>query len=281
MTDLFDIEPILDDWFADGSDYLPDRSIEAVLGTIQRTPQRRPAMRLPWRFRTMSTTFKLAIGAAAVIAVLLGGMFLLRPSASDQGVGGPPAASASAAASPSAAPSPSVAPSPTPYSTSKFEIPIQLAIRDGWTLDADYAGGVDLTGPAEPASIMNIATMTVRGTKADDPWVPWPTDIYKWLSSRPEFRVTAPRPITVGGRPGTVIDVEVIVPRSDSSEWIRNGPVGGGNGIKSPGAGWGVHLVVIPTGNGTGMVAYTDAPAADFDGAVTTLDRLLATLQFR
>ena len=48
MTHIPDIEPILDSWLAEGTDVLPDRSVEAVLHTVERTSQR-SAWRVPWR----------------------------------------------------------------------------------------------------------------------------------------------------------------------------------------------------------------------------------------
>ena len=51
-----DIERILDGWLGEGTDVLPDRSVEAVLRTVERTSQRR-AFRVPWRFPTMSGYF--------------------------------------------------------------------------------------------------------------------------------------------------------------------------------------------------------------------------------
>ena len=274
-----DPDEIVAAWLDEGPSRLPEQTRRAISVALPTTSQRRRGWSVPWRSSTMSTNLKYAIGAVAVVAIAFGGWFFLAPAPSGVGAGPGPTPSPSPAASPSASPSPSVAPSPTSYSSSKFEVPIQLAVMDGWTLDADYAAGVDLSGPAQPASIMSIASMTVRG-KTPGTWVPWPADIHAWLSSRPEFRPTAPRPITVGGRPGSVIDVDLVVPLADTGDWVRNGPQG--INLRSVGAsGWRMHLVVVPTGSGTGIVAYTDAPPAGFDEAAASLDRLLATLEFR
>src|SRR4029077_21047269 len=85
MTSQREIDRLLDIYFDDGRDELADRVIDAALDTIDHTRQRR-AMRVPWRFPTMTMPFRLA--AAAVIgALVLGGAFLLsgggsRPSTS-------------------------------------------------------------------------------------------------------------------------------------------------------------------------------------------------------
>jgi hypothetical protein len=273
MTELFDIEPILDDWFSEGTDYLPDRSIEAVLGTIRSTSQRRHGWAVPWRSNMMQTSLKFAIGAVAVVAIAFGGWFFLRPAAS--GVG--------AAPTPSPAATPTPSPSATPFSSSVFGVPIQLTMPAGWTSAGTEPGSVDLNGPTQPASIMSIASMTVRGAKSTDPWVPWPADIHAWLAKRAEFRPAAPRSITIGGRPATVIDVAVVTPVADTGDWVNCGPSPCGINLRSAngGGGWQIHLVVVPTGAGTGIVAYIDAPTDGFDAAVASLDKLLATLEFR
>jgi hypothetical protein len=154
---------------------------------------------------------------------------------------------------------------------------------DGWTSAGTEPGSVDLNGPTQPASIMSIASMTVRGAKSTDPWVPWPADIHAWLAKRAEFRPAAPRSITIGGRPATVIDVAVVTPVADTGDWVKCGPSPCGINLRSAngGGGWQIHLVVVPTGAGTGIVAYIDAPTDGFDAAVASLDKLLATLEFR
>ncbi len=78
MTDMTDIEPILDDWFADGSDVLPDRSVDAVLAAVQQTGQR-GAWRAPWRTSPMNRFSHptLLAGAAAIVAVAIVGVFAL------------------------------------------------------------------------------------------------------------------------------------------------------------------------------------------------------------
>lgn len=243
----------------------------------------------------MSTIPKLAIGAVAVLAILLGGAFVLRPG-SDKGTIGAPGATPSPVASPSAspapsptAPSPSVVPAPTPFVSGAFEVPIRLTMSDGWTADSYAKGTVDLSGPDKVASIMSIASMTVRGAKPTDPWVSWPADIHAWLAKRPEFRPSAPRSTTVGGRPASVIDVDVVTPVADTGDWVRCAPPGSSCGINlrdaNDSGGWRIHLVVVPTGPGTGIVGYVDAPvvapAGDFEEAAASFDRLLATLTFQ
>ena len=70
-----DIELILDDWLGQGTDVLPDRSVEAVLRTVEHTSQRR-AFRALWRFPTMngSSRFAMLAGAAVIVVLVAGGL---------------------------------------------------------------------------------------------------------------------------------------------------------------------------------------------------------------
>ena len=62
-----DIEPILDDWLGEGTDILPDRSVEAVLRTVER-PAQRSAWRAPWRTTTVNHPSRIRGLASAAIA---------------------------------------------------------------------------------------------------------------------------------------------------------------------------------------------------------------------
>ena len=100
MTGRIDAERILDAFLAPDADRLPNRVIEAALTDIARTPQRR-AMRVPWRIPTMNSFAKLAIGAAAVVVVVVAGIqFLPRSGPS----GGQPNPTAAPTATPAFAP---------------------------------------------------------------------------------------------------------------------------------------------------------------------------------
>ena len=86
MTTDHDFDRIAMAWLADGPEALADRVMDAVVDEIHVTPQRH-ALRLPWRFPSMTTPARVA--AAAVIGVLaLGGaLFALGPGRS--GIGAP------------------------------------------------------------------------------------------------------------------------------------------------------------------------------------------------
>ena len=119
-----DIELILDRWLGEGTDVLPDRSVEAVLRTVERTSQRR-AFGSPWRFPTMNGSSKLALsaGAAAVVVLVAGGLIFYGGSRAPS-VGGPTPSSA-----PTVSPIASAVPSRAPSSA--------LGLKIGPGVDAD------------------------------------------------------------------------------------------------------------------------------------------------
>jgi Tol biopolymer transport system component len=104
MSETRDIEPILDDWFAEEIDVLPDRSIEAVLATVEHTAQRR-TLRVPRRLIDVHAFPRVAalLGAAAIVALLAGGLSLMGGSA-PLGVAEPDHPSPTPTRSPSAVP---------------------------------------------------------------------------------------------------------------------------------------------------------------------------------
>ena len=73
-----DLDSIVNAWLEEGPTRLPDQTRRSIVVALPTTSQQRRAMRVPWRFPPMSTIPKLAVGAVVVIAVLLGGAFLLR-----------------------------------------------------------------------------------------------------------------------------------------------------------------------------------------------------------
>lgn len=105
MTMQRDPDEILSAWLDEGPMRLPGQTRRAITVAIPMTSQRRRAINVPWRFSTMSATFKLALGTAALIAVVVVGAFFLGPPSSTN-VGGAPNPTPSATASPTASPAP-------------------------------------------------------------------------------------------------------------------------------------------------------------------------------
>jgi hypothetical protein len=100
-------DPRIADWLEDDPNNAPDQALDIVLAAFPSIKQRH-ASRLPRRF-TMTTLSRLALGAAAIVVVVLAGAFLVRPPASGVGGDGP-------TPSPSTAPA-SIAPSTPPSSS--------------------------------------------------------------------------------------------------------------------------------------------------------------------
>ncbi len=80
--DRTSFDPRIADWLEDDPNTAPEPTLQIVLAAFPSIRQRH-AMRLPWRFPSMSTMPKLALGATAVFAVVLGGSAVY--------FGGPPA----------------------------------------------------------------------------------------------------------------------------------------------------------------------------------------------
>ena len=148
-------DELIDAFLDEGRNDLPDRAFDAVRAEIHRTRQR--AVIGPWREPHMSNLAKVALAAAAVVAVLFGASRLL-PTSSGPGVA-QPSPTPSPTAPPSLAPTPggSVAPSvalipagpicedlslsgelePGTYSVSNAaftQVPYTVDVPAGWTL---------------------------------------------------------------------------------------------------------------------------------------------------
>lgn len=112
MTDQRELDRLLVAYFAEGTNELADRVIDAALDQIVHTRQRRP-LRVPRRFPTMTTPFRLATAAVIGVLAVAGAFYLLQPSQPAVGPPGPtptPDATKGALA-PTATPSP-LAPTP-------------------------------------------------------------------------------------------------------------------------------------------------------------------------
>jgi hypothetical protein len=82
---LFD--PRLADWLEEDPNTAPDQALDDVLASFPSISQRR-AVRVPWRNRSMTSTLRLGLAAAVVVAATLGGIYFLG-SRSISSVAGP------------------------------------------------------------------------------------------------------------------------------------------------------------------------------------------------
>ena len=157
--DLTTFDPRIADWLEDDPNNAPDQALDIVLAAFPSIKQRH-ASRLPRRF-TMTTLPRLALGAAAIVVVVLAGAFLVRPPASGVGGGGPTPSPSTAPASVAPSTPPSSSPSTVsgPFDTSTWTT--YTSTRYGFTIGhpADWSlipsdrvwafpGGHDLLPPS-------------------------------------------------------------------------------------------------------------------------------------
>ncbi len=104
-----EVTRIVRSWLEEGVTALPDRVLDAVLDQVPATRQRRawwPAR----RFAQMNTFAKIAMAAAAVVALAVIGLNVMPRNGTVGGVGGPVATPAPTASAPSPSPSPTAMP---------------------------------------------------------------------------------------------------------------------------------------------------------------------------
>jgi len=109
MTIPRDPDAILAAWLEEGPNRLPDATRRAIAVSTRTTHRSRPPVWMPWRIPSMNGMTRVAFAAVAVVAVVVGGLYLLRPATG--GVGGPGSPVPSVSSAPSASPLPSPSPS--------------------------------------------------------------------------------------------------------------------------------------------------------------------------
>jgi hypothetical protein len=221
MTDR-PFDRIADAFLADGPDVLPDRVLESAFEEVHRTHQRRVLVRGPWRFPTMNTYAKLAVGAVAVVAIGLIGLNFLGPG--QTGVGGAPSATPSASAEPS--PSATVVPTPTPtpgltappltggFTSEMHGISIAYPATwltrpatEPWTsgfLDFGNEAGDALYEPSNPGNIWLTLASQPLGDRTP---AEWEADVWQYLIDDDPGAAecaAATEPITIDGAPGVI-----------------------------------------------------------------------------
>ena len=192
----------------------------------------------------------------------------------------PASAAASAAASlPASVPISTPTPATESFSSATFAVPLSLSLVGGWMVQGDQVSDIDLQNGDQDAGILSISSTTVAGATSSDPPLAWPADLHAWLASRPEFKLQAPRAVTVGGRPAMQIDADASVPNGTHIELVCAEPRHSCF-LLDHNDRW--RFVEVKNSDGSGIVVVTNGiPAPGFDAYAQALDQLLTTLTFR
>ena len=161
--------------------------------------------------------------------------------------------------------------SPARFATSSFNVPLSLGLVDGWIVEGDYPGNVDLQRGDQDAGISSIADTTVANIAGGK--LPWPDDMVGVARDEAGIHPGAPQQVMVGGLPATRVDVQVnaagkrIEMVCSQGCWLVDG-----NFVMS--------FIEVRKADGTGIVVITEIGANQFDEASKSLDQLMATMQF-
>ncbi len=185
MTTPRDRDEILADWLDEGPTRLPDQTRRAINVALPTTTQRRRGWTVPWKGLSMSTASKVAVGAVAVLAIVLGGTVLTGSGMPIHGIGGAPTSIPTNAASPTMPPaSSSIEPSTRPIAWEPFtsvRYGFTGAYPDDWTVrptERDWTyetDAIDWLSPAHeafvaPDSDVRVSVWSIpydSGTTAD------------------------------------------------------------------------------------------------------------------
>jgi hypothetical protein len=275
MTAERDVNRLVKTWLEDGVTALPERVLDEVLAQVPSTRQERRGF-APLRNESMQNAVKLALVAAAVIAVVVAGMNLI-PRSNSQ-VGGP---------------TPSDSPSPLPsIETERITMrawgsPVTFSVDKptAWGVFSDTAdeppfstirGG---TTPPTGMSVYFYAPTTTyqdpcREVPVDPPIGPTVDDLVQALREIPNITTTEPVASTLGGLPATYLEMTTdgTLPCSPSQFYIWDGNL-------TQGAGQIVRTWVLEV-NGSRIVAsalrYPDAT----DMALAEQQIVLDSIQF-
>ena len=153
MTAPRDPDAILAGWLEEGPIALPDATKRAIAVTTRTTHRSRRPGWMPWRFPNVNAPIRLLVAGAAVLALAIGGMYVLDPGRERSTVGGPPEVSVAPSPTLESSASPSASPAAegpihtadwVEYRSERYDFTIshppdwtvETATRD-WTLEAD------------------------------------------------------------------------------------------------------------------------------------------------
>jgi hypothetical protein len=208
MSLRHDLDRAVHVFLEDGQTELPDRAFDAVRHDIHRTRQR--AVIGPWRVPDMSNFARVAIAAAAVVAV---GLTWINFGPSLGGVG----------AAPTQAPTPSITPGPSPMSMREGVLepgryalgdwPVSIEVPAGWTGSGDTEVAKNYGDLAGPAVRVGAIVGTFVDPCTDHTLVtPTPTsidDLAAALANQRGTTAAQPADVTIDAHHGKVVEVTV------------------------------------------------------------------------
>ena len=253
-----DPDEILSAWLDEGPRRLPDQTRRAIVVALPVTSRRRRAWSVPWRLPTMSTIPKFVVGAVAVVAIVLGGAYLLRPGDAGVGSGGVPSPSPTPADTASPTPTGTLAPTASPIPTAgpisvttdgqlplsvgsqvvgdPFLVPFTMTVPDGWSGNLGGPNAVWLVRTSGPGAI----DLTVADDVYADPCnfdqgyvAPRPgatvDALVAALAKLPSVSPTKPTAVTFAGQPAKLLTLTAPAgcsPDSDGAYPLWHLPLG-------------------------------------------------------
>ena len=284
-----DVTRTVRSWLEEGVTTLPDRVLDTVLDQLPATPQRRAGW-LGRRLPAMNNTAKIAVAAAAVVAVALLGIRFLLP---DQNIGPPPTPTQS----PIALPLTADADAGTTYFIDEawgLGTPrlILTVPADGWsTIGDDNLGKDAIDDPNDfhdiamtPWNVTNLFADPCRRItegQLDPPVGPTVDDLATALRNQAGENATAPTDVTVGGYSGKRVELsqpaglDIATCESGAfTRWIEGGTFGGhnyGNGQR--------NVVYILDVDGLRAVIDTSYLPGTSDASLAELEQIIASIR--
>jgi hypothetical protein len=209
MTASRTTERLIRAFLDEGPIDLPDRAYDEVRLQIGHTRQR--VVIGPWREPQMTPILRVAIAAAAVIAVVAVGINVLpRQSTVGPAATAPPTPSPSPSPSPAAYRWPGSLPAGTYTTDFAFVLPyaVTFTVGDGWNgmdINLDKNDHVALM----VMSVENLYADACSGVVANPPVGPSVDDLATALAAMPGLDATPPTTATLGGRAGRYLEYEL------------------------------------------------------------------------
>lgn len=291
MTADRDTTRIVRSWLRANEHESADRVLQTVLARLDTTPQRRP-MRLPRRNTDMNIYARLAIGAAAALAVVFLGLRLLPASGPGPGGQSPvPSRTVAPTVVPSTPPMPpdGTALEPGTYVVRSYtETPFEVTVPAGWTVTFGMIHKGDFYNTRTAVLLRPWIVTHVYGDSCH--WRgtlhavgPTKAELVVALSTQTGRDATGPKDVVLGGLPATKFLLSVPGTFDASAcddEYLRPWPDTGGNEASGPPMFTGsiTQVYIVETGGKATAIqaaSYEGSSAADIAELQKVLDSIV------